>query len=1508
MDSIHIQTSKASSIAGSVAARLKGIASGKILFCFLIYLILLTGQKSFGQGVGISEVSITPDPSAILELRYSSGGYKGFLIPRMTTANRNLIASPATGLLIFNTSTNSFNYYNGSGWIDILNGNTGVTSVIGTAGQISVGGTSTAPIIGIDATYIGQTSITTLGTIGTGTWNGTTIDIGHGGTGSATQNFVDLSTAQNIGGVKTFTSTISGSISGNASTATKLSAGNTINGVNFDGSAAITVPVNSVDDIASSSSVYPLWTTAIGNTAAKLSTTKLSFVPSTGILTATGFAGSGAGLTNIPNSAFTNSSLTIGSTNIALGGTSTTLAGLTSVSSTSFTGALSGNATTATTLQTPRAINGVSFDGSTPITVTADAGTLTGTTLNASVVSSSLTSVGTLTNLSVTNPISGSVTGNAGTATKLSAGNTINGVNFDGSAAITVPVNSVDDIASSSSVYPLWTTAIGNTAAKLSTTKLSFVPSTGILTATGFAGSGAGLTNIPNSAFTNSSLTIGSTNIALGETSTSLAGLTSISSTSFTGALSGNATTATTLQTPRAINGVSFDGSAPITVTADAGTLTGTTLNASVVSSSLTSVGTLTNLSVTNPISGSVTGNAGTATKLSPGNTINGVTFDGSAAITVPVNSADDNASLASVYPLWTTAAGNLAAKLSTTKLSFIPNTGILTATGFAGSGAGLTNIPNSAFTNSSLTIGSTNIALGGTSTSLAGLTSISSTSFTGALSGNATTATTLQTPRAINGVSFDGSAPITVTADAGTLTGTTLNASVVSSSLTSVGTLTNLSVTNPISGSVTGNAGTATKLSPGNTINGVTFDGSAAITVPVNSADDNASLASVYPLWTTAAGNLAAKLSTTKLSFIPNTGILTATGFAGSGAGLTNIPNSAFTNSSLTIGSTNIALGGTSTTLAGLTSVSSTAFTGALSGNATTATTLQTPRAINGVSFDGSAPITVTADAGTLTGTTLNASVVSSSLTSIGTLTNLSVTNPISGSVTGNAGTATKLSAGNTINGVNFDGSAAITVPVNSVDDIASSSSVYPLWTTAIGNTAAKLSTTKLSFVPSTGILTATGFAGSGAGLTNIPNSAFTNSSLTIGSTNIALGGTSTSLAGLTSISSTSFTGALSGNATTATTLQTPRAINGVSFDGSTPITVTADAGTLTGTTLNASVVSSSLTSVGTLTNLSVTNPISGSVSGNAGTATKLSAGNTINGVNFDGSAAITVPVNSVDDIASSSSVYPLWTTAIGNTAAKLSTTKLSFVPSTGILTATGFAGSGAGLTNIPNSAFTNSSLTIGSTNIALGATSLTLAGLTSVSSNSFIGGIAGTSKGTIALSGNSSGTITIQPQAASGTYNFNLPITAGNDGDILVSHGGGSTAMTFEDQSTGFTGNTKNATITIGYVRYTCITGLADPDQVDVSGGTRSLVWRNGTIKHLYVIVNSAPGANQVLTIMKNGVPTSISVTLNGGTSGNDLTNSITVVPGDEIGVSIDTTGGGAAVKWSWAIEYTY
>jgi hypothetical protein len=108
---------------------------------------------------------------------------------------------------------------------------------------------------------------------------------------------------------------------------------------------------------------------------------------------------------------------------------------------------------------------------------------------------------------------------------------------------------------------------------------------------------------------------------------------------------------------------------------------------------------------------------------------------------------------------------------------------------------------------------------------------------------------------------------------------------------------------------------------------------------------DDTTTNGTRYPLFANqTAGNLTTEYtSSTKLQFNPSTGVFTATQFSGSGAGLTSIPNSALVNSSITVGSTAISLGGTATTIAGLTSVTSTTFVGALTGNASSATTATT-------------------------------------------------------------------------------------------------------------------------------------------------------------------------------------------------------------------------------------------------------------------------------------------------------------------------------------------------------------------------------------------------------------------------------------------------------------------------------------------------------------------------------------------------------------------------------------
>jgi hypothetical protein len=70
-------------------------------------------------------------------------------------------------------------------WAAPSGGGTGtVTSVSGTSNRITITGTPTvAPVVDIAATYVGQASITTLGTIATGTWQATAIGTTYGGTG-----------------------------------------------------------------------------------------------------------------------------------------------------------------------------------------------------------------------------------------------------------------------------------------------------------------------------------------------------------------------------------------------------------------------------------------------------------------------------------------------------------------------------------------------------------------------------------------------------------------------------------------------------------------------------------------------------------------------------------------------------------------------------------------------------------------------------------------------------------------------------------------------------------------------------------------------------------------------------------------------------------------------------------------------------------------------------------------------------------------------------------------------------------------------------------------------------------------------------------------------------------------------------------------------------------------------------------------------------------------------------
>jgi hypothetical protein len=333
-------------------------------------------------------------------------------------------------------------------------------AVTGTADRVSVtngNGVTGDPTVDIAATYVGQTSITTLGTVATGVWQGTAVGSTFGGTAQTTWATGDLLYASGTntlakrtigatgdvltvsGGVPTWAApatsgtvtsvaasgtqgvTISGSpitssgtitVGLGAITPTSVAASGAVSGSNLSGTNTGDQTITLTGDVTGSG------TGSFATTLATVNSNVGSFGSSTaipnftvnakGLITAAGSvavvapAGTLTGTTLAAN--VVTSSLTSVGTLGSLAVTGTATAGAFSgpltgnvtgnVSGTS--GSTTGNAATATALQTARTINGTSFDGTVDITVTAAAGTLTGTALPATVTGSSLTSVGTI--------------------------------------------------------------------------------------------------------------------------------------------------------------------------------------------------------------------------------------------------------------------------------------------------------------------------------------------------------------------------------------------------------------------------------------------------------------------------------------------------------------------------------------------------------------------------------------------------------------------------------------------------------------------------------------------------------------------------------------------------------------------------------------------------------------------------------------------------------------------------------------------------------------------------------------------------------------------------------------------------------------------------------------------------------------------------------------------------------------------------------------------------------
>jgi len=86
------------------------------LLAAALSLMIISLSPLKAQSVAINIDGTTAHGSAILDIKSIT---KGMLAPRMTTAQRTAIATPAAGLLVYDTDTNSFWFYNGSAWSNL---------------------------------------------------------------------------------------------------------------------------------------------------------------------------------------------------------------------------------------------------------------------------------------------------------------------------------------------------------------------------------------------------------------------------------------------------------------------------------------------------------------------------------------------------------------------------------------------------------------------------------------------------------------------------------------------------------------------------------------------------------------------------------------------------------------------------------------------------------------------------------------------------------------------------------------------------------------------------------------------------------------------------------------------------------------------------------------------------------------------------------------------------------------------------------------------------------------------------------------------------------------------------------------------------------------------------------------------------------------------------------------------------------------------------------------------
>lgn len=196
-------------------------------------------------------------------------------------------------------------------------------TITGTADRITVSngdGVSGNPTLDIAATYVGQTSITTLGTIATGTWSATTIAVNKGGTGQTSYTDGQLLIGNSSGNTLT------------KATLTAPAAGITITNGNGSITFALADDLAALEALSGTDTIYyrsgaSTWTAVTIGTGLTFSGGTLEADGSAGTVTSVDVSGGTTGLTFSGGPITTSGTITMaGTLAVANGGTGATTA------------------------------------------------------------------------------------------------------------------------------------------------------------------------------------------------------------------------------------------------------------------------------------------------------------------------------------------------------------------------------------------------------------------------------------------------------------------------------------------------------------------------------------------------------------------------------------------------------------------------------------------------------------------------------------------------------------------------------------------------------------------------------------------------------------------------------------------------------------------------------------------------------------------------------------------------------------------------------------------------------------------------------------------------------------------------------------------------------------------------------------------------------------------------------------------------------------------------------